>query len=56
MNKRQALEVLDQATSVAPLNRGDHMQTLEALKVMRDLVEESEAAEEAKKAKTPKSE
>ena len=49
MNSRTALEVLDQATSVAPLSRGDHMQTLEALKVIREMVEEAEARE-AKKA------
>jgi hypothetical protein len=34
MNKQQALTIVDQAVSLAPLTRQQHQQVIEALKVL----------------------
>lgn len=39
MQPEQALALLDQAASCAPGNRKDHAQVIEAVRILRELIE-----------------
>lgn len=54
MNPLTAYEIVDQATSQAPLNRIQHEQVLGALSVLKQVIDEKTAADEA--AAAPKEE
>lgn len=41
MSPKQALSILDQVASLAPLNRQSHAHAVEALRVLQDAIEPS---------------
>lgn len=49
MTPQQALQIIDQATGLAPLNRQAHIQVQEALKVLAEFIQEKTTSPEPDK-------
>ncbi len=49
MTPEQALAIIDQAASLAPLSRADHIRVQQAVEVLRTLIRQQAAAEELTK-------
>lgn len=52
MSPEEALQTLDQAASIAPLNRASHVQAQNAVKVLNLLIQEKRIAETTQKKQT----
>lgn len=42
MNPKEALEILKNASGLAPLTRGDHLKVMQAVNILEPLVREEE--------------